>query len=480
MSRDRLLQPAPVALLSLAAVVALLLADVVSLARFREARAYADRTSDVSITLQKTLTAMVDAETASRGFLLTGDASYLESFEQAEREVPQGFATLRGLTSDSPLQVRRVAELERLSTARSASMKETVRLVTAGRTDAAIAAVQEGTGKRLMDQMHGVAANMAADEDGLLRRRIASAQSGYRLSMGVLVVAGVALLGLGTILFAIDRDVQKRRSLERSLQGAVRAREQMLAIVSHDLRNPLSVVMMAAKLIERSASPDPSGDRLRRHANAISHEVERMNRLVIDLLDMSKIEAGRSLHVELARRDGAKLLKQSVELLEPLARARGLTLEVDVRPDTYDLDCDAERLHQVFSNLIGNAIKFSPEESAITARVARAKGDVVFSVSDTGPGIPKAELPHLFDPYWQASASRSGAGLGLSIVKAIVEAHRGRVWVETEEGTGSSFYFALPAAARNEVQQGASSEPRETEFMTLSRPPALEGWHERR
>ena len=480
MSRDRLLQPAPVALLSLATVVALLLAYVTSLARFREARAYADRTSNISITLQKTLTAMVDAETASRGFLLTGDASYLEQFEQAEREVPQAFATLRGFTSDSPLQLRRAGELERLSTARSAFMKETVRLVTAGRTDAAIAAVREGTGKRLMDQMRGVASNMAADEDGLLRRRIASAESGYRLAMGFLVVAGVALLGLGAILFAIDRDVQKRRSLERALHGAVHAREQMLAIVSHDLRNPLSVVMMAAKLIERCAGPDPSGDRLKKYANAISYEVERMNRLVTDLLDMSKIEAGRSLHVDLSRHDGAELLKQSVERLEPLARARGLTLAVDAPPGVYDLDCDAERLHQVFSNLIGNAMKFVPEGGSIAARIARSKGDIVFSVSDTGPGIPQAQVPHLFDPYWQASASRSGAGLGLSIVKAIVDAHRGRVWVETEEGTGSSFYCALPAAARNEVQKVASSEPRETEFMTLSRPPALEGPHERR
>ena len=464
MSRDRLLQPAPVALLSLATIVALLLADVISLARFREARAYADRTSDISITLHKTLTAMVDAETASRGFLLTGDASYLEAFEQAEREVPQAFATLRGFTSDSPLQLRRVAELERLSTARLAFMKETIRLVTAGRTDAAIAAVREGTGKRLMGQVRGVASNMAADEDGLLRRRIASAESGYRLSMGFLVVAGVALLGLGTILFAIDRDVQKRRSLERSLQGAVRAREQMLAIVSHDLRNPLSVVMMAAKLIERCAGPDPSGDRLKKHANAISHEVERMNRLVTDLLDMSKIEAGRSLHVELARHDGAELLKQSVELLEPLARARGLTLAVDVPPGVLRprlrrrasapglVESDRQR-HEVRP---GRGRRLPPGLLAQRATSSSRS-------ATRGPESHKLKCP--------TSSTRTGrpARAGAAPARDSRSSRRscrhiaGASGSQTEEGTGSSFICALPAAARNELQQIASSEPREPE-----------------
>ncbi len=479
MSRERLLQPAAVALLSLAAVAALLLADVVQLARLGEARGYADRTAGVSVALETTLATLVSAETTSRGFLLTGDVAYLGSFEQAERELPQMFATLRTLTSDSPTQLRRVAELERLSTAKSALLEETVRLVSAGQTAAALAAVREGTGKRLMDQVHRVASDMAVDEDALLRRRITSAQSSYHFSMVALVVAGAALLGLAAILFFIERDLQQRRALERSLHAAVYAREQMLAIVSHDLRNPLSVVMMAAKLIERCAGPEASGERLKNHANAIVHEAERMGRLVTDLLDVSKIEAGRSLPMQLARRDGAELLRESVSLLRPLAEARRLTLAVEAPGGAYDLDCDAERLHRVFSNLIGNAIKFTPANGGIMARVARAGGEIVFSVSDTGTGIPKAEVSHLFDPYSQAGRDRSGAGLGLSIVKAIVEAHGGRVWVETEEGTGSSFFCALPAAAPSETRHVAPSQPHETAPKTFRRHPALEESNER-
>jgi signal transduction histidine kinase len=475
MNRDRLLQPAPVALLSLGIVAALLLVDVMQLTRLSQVQGYADRTAAVSIALEKTLTTLFVEETTSRGFVLTSDATYLESFEQAEREVPQMFATLRRLTSDSPLQLRRIAELERLSTGKSAFLRETVQLVTAGCTAAAIAAVQEGTGKRLMDQMRGVASAMDGDEARVLTSRIASAQSSYRRSTVVLVVAGIALLGLAAILFAIDRDIQQRRSLEQSLRGAVRAREQMLAIVSHDLRNPLSVVMMAAKLIERCAAPDPTGERLQRYANAIIHEAERMNRLVVDLLDMSKIEAGRSLHVELGRRDGAELLRRSVEQLEPLARARGLTLTLEVPPGVYDLDCDGERLHQVFSNLIGNAVKFTPKGGSITARIARLEGEIVFSVSDSGIGIPKDHVSHLFDPYWQAGADRGGAGLGLAIVKAIVQAHRGRVCVETEQGAGSSFFCALPAASRDEERTGPSPGPREAQLVALSRAPTIEG-----
>lgn len=480
MNRHRPFQPAPVALLSLAAIVVLLFAVAISLLRLGKAGTYADHTFDVSIALQETLTAMVDTETASRGYLLTRDGIYIESLERAERELHEKFADLRQLTRGSPVQLRRVDELERLSTARSRYTSETVDLVEAGHSDVAIDKMREGGGKRLMDQAREVASDMAAHENELLRSHVAAMQRGYRLSTAVLVVAGVVLLGLAAILLTIDRDIRQRKSLERSLKEAVHAREQMLAIVSHDLRNPLSIVTLGAKLIERCAGPEPSGEHLKKHANTIVREVERMDRLVADLLDMSKVEAGRSLPVELARRDGAELLSQSVQRLEPLARAKGLRLTMDAADGTYDLDCDAGRLQQVFSNLIGNAIKFTPERGSITARVSRSNGDVVFSVSDTGGGIPKADVSRLFDPYWQANTNRSGAGLGLSIVKAIVEAHRGRVWVETDEGTGSSFHCALPAAARNEAPWPGSSEPRAAEFVSPGQPAAFEGSNDRR
>jgi signal transduction histidine kinase len=205
-------------------------------------------------------------------------------------------------------------------------------------------------------------------------------------------------------------------------------------------------VLMGAAHIERIADDSEAGGRTKKAAGSIVRAADRMSRLIGDLLDLAKLEAGQPLPLDMGTYDVVELAQQAVELLEPLARSRQLALTSAVTVP-LSVVCDSDRVQQVLANLIGNAIKFTREGGTIELRAARTGDEVVLSVHDTGTGIPDHQMPHIFEPYWQADSQRKGgAGLGLSIVKAIVEAHGGRIWVETSPDQGSTFSFTLSAA----------------------------------
>jgi signal transduction histidine kinase len=169
-----------------------------------------------------------------------------------------------------------------------------------------------------------------------------------------------------------------------------------------------------------------------------------MNRLIQDLLDVKRIEAG-GIAVERRPVPAASLLAEAAEMLRPLAAASSIELAVASCEDLPNVAADPHRIQQVLSNLIGNAIKFTPRGGRIVLRADCTSSGVRMAVSDTGPGIPAEQLPHIFGQFWQGSRTdRRGIGLGLAIAKGIVEAHEGRIWVESSVGRGSTFYFSLP------------------------------------
>jgi signal transduction histidine kinase len=235
-------------------------------------------------------------------------------------------------------------------------------------------------------------------------------------------------------------------------QQAVRAREEVLAIVSHDLRNPLNAVKLGASLLEMS--PALSDDD-REQLEIIKVSGNRMAHLIADLLDVTRLEGGKRLPIEPERMDVESLFREAYELFRAQANASQVELEYEINPATPPIHADRHRVMQVLSNLIGNSLKFTPASGRISF-VANPRGEnVLFSVADTGPGIPRENLGDIFNPYWQAKrAERMGAGLGLPIAKGIVEAHGGAIWVESEQGRGTTFYFTLPA----DRDTGASPE----------------------
>ncbi|WP_257454910.1 sensor histidine kinase [Archangium lipolyticum] len=231
--------------------------------------------------------------------------------------------------------------------------------------------------------------------------------------------------------------------LYRTAREAAQARDDVLAVVAHDLRNPLNTISISAQTLLRQQAN--AGDaRLQVPLRAIRGSVDRMNRLIQDLLNVSRMEAGR-MAVETHPEPAEDILQEALEAALPLASQ--FQLSTEVREALPWVRADRERLLQVFSNLIGNALKFTPPGGRVTLG-ARCEGPVVrFWVSDTGPGIPPEALEHLFDRFWQMRhGDRRGAGLGLSIAKGLVEAHGGRIWVESEPGRGSTFCFVVPVA----------------------------------
>ena len=225
--------------------------------------------------------------------------------------------------------------------------------------------------------------------------------------------------------------------LYEAARRATKARDDILGIVAHDLRNPLQAIMLDAAVLSR-AQPEI--------AEEISTSSERMSRLIQDLVDVSSLEAGH-LSMRPDRVDPVTLVAASVAAEAPIASSASVTLRSEVQKDVVPVWADRDRLLQVFDNLIANAIKFTPADGRITIGAEGGEAEVTFWVRDTGSGIAEDHLPHVFDRFWQgARSARKGAGLGLTIVRGIVEAHGGRVWVESAPGQGSTFHFTVPAA----------------------------------
>jgi signal transduction histidine kinase len=232
--------------------------------------------------------------------------------------------------------------------------------------------------------------------------------------------------------------------LYRESQQAVQAREEVLAIVSHDLRNPLNAVMLAASLLQTSGQIAPDD---REQLEIIDISAKRMQRLIEDLLDVTRLEGGKQLPIDPAPLDVKSLFDETYELFKSQAVTGSITLQCGAPKDVPPVYADRHRVLQVLSNLIGNAMKFTPPGGMITCRAESHDGKVLITVTDSGPGIPRENLGDIFNPYWQAKrTARLGAGLGLPIAKGIVESHGGRIWVESEPGSGTKFFFTLPVA----------------------------------
>ncbi len=226
----------------------------------------------------------------------------------------------------------------------------------------------------------------------------------------------------------------------------IQARDDMIGIVSHDLRNPVNAVKMLTGVMLNRQQEEPLPAEMADYASIIRQAAEQMDGLISDLLDVTRVEAGR-LAVDLKRENTEELLSDALRTLAPVTNEKSITLRLNAPDDLPDVMADRERIGQALSNLVGNAVKFSPSGGEIIVRVAVLDHEILFSVSDKGKGMTAEQLSHAFDRFWQSSRTdRQGAGLGLAITKGIVEAHGGRIWAESSPEAGSTFYFTLPIA----------------------------------
>jgi phosphoserine phosphatase RsbU/P len=242
-----------------------------------------------------------------------------------------------------------------------------------------------------------------------------------------------------------DRARRKAEAVERRARRATRTRDHVLGIVSHDLRNPLSAIGLCARALESSEQLTAAE---RQHLVSTIHDAVRWTqRLLGDLVDVTSIEAGQ-LSMRPRRIDPIILIGRCLDLFEHGANGIVVRLAADVPNSLPAIMGDEERILQVLGNLISNARKFTPAGGSITLGAKITNRSVRFVVSDTGPGIEPDDRAHIFDWFWRASHERAerGTGLGLAIAKGIVEAHGGRIDVESTVGHGSTFSFTIPLA----------------------------------
>ena len=234
--------------------------------------------------------------------------------------------------------------------------------------------------------------------------------------------------------------------LHEQVTLGLRARDDMIGIVSHDLRNPVNAVKMLTGAILGTERSSPLPLDVIEYSTIIRQASEQMDSLIRDLLDVTRIEAGR-LRVETVPTDVKDLLDDALGTLSPVAGAKSIQLQLSTDPGLPMVAADRERIRQALSNLIGNSVKFSPRGSVIELRAQKKDGEIVVSVSDRGPGMNEEQLSHAFDRFWQSRRTdREGAGLGLAITRGIIEAHGGKIWAESAEGAGSKFSFTLRRA----------------------------------
>lgn len=251
-------------------------------------------------------------------------------------------------------------------------------------------------------------------------------------------LAELAAVVIGEIQQGLASEANRNR-----LEEALRSHNDTLAMIVHDMRNYLNVISLGASLLAEDEGVAAERDR---DLQRIRTSALQMDRMIQDLLDAARLQDGSfPLRRTEVVADGP--ITEAAVLMRPLASRSGVALVADAGAAGAVVAADRDALGRVLSNLIGNAVKFTPEGGTITVWSREVGNEVVFAVADTGAGIDARELPHVFDRFWQSRTHRvPGAGLGLAIARGLVEAHGGRIWVESTRGTGTTFFFALPLA----------------------------------
>ena len=256
----------------------------------------------------------------------------------------------------------------------------------------------------------------------------------------------------GPVFSVVLRDVTEQRRVEETnqrllveMEKAVKQRDEMLGLVSHDLRNPVNAVKMLAAAILRS--PDEGialPAEVTEHATVMLQAATQMDALIQDLLDSTRLESGR-LRLAPNWMPVSELVSSVMGTLGPMAASKGIALESSVARALPKVYADRDRMVQVLSNLVGNALKFTPEGGSVIVSAELDGKMVLVTVRDTGPGILAEDLPFVFDRFWQSKrTNRSGAGLGLAIARGVVLGHGGRIWIESTPGSGTVVRFTLP------------------------------------
>jgi signal transduction histidine kinase len=388
-----------------------------------------------------------------RGFLLTRERLYLDEASELQNEYQSLFKALKAKATESAADHSR--EFNLIQQIESNEKRHTYllgRVIFLRKQRVSVQRISRVFDRDVMPAFDELDRVLNAYIQFKERRlEVAREVSSNASSRAMLLIVFISLMSLGLAVCLAWLFSRTLGDLFQDKERALQDREELLAIVSHDLRNPLTAISMNAALLKRKLPAESRG--LIAFSEAIQSSAQRMNRLIQDLLDGAKLQAGTFV-VEKKQDSLPGLMDEVLQTHEVLATSKGLSLKKEIDPTLGEVCWDRSRMLQVFSNLIGNAIKFSAPGGTVILRAGVTSEAILFEVVDQGRGIPKHQLPFVFERYWQArDTAVQGFGLGLAICKAIVEAHGGKIWVKSTLGQGSRFSFTLPFPVVLESQQ---------------------------
>ncbi len=444
-------------------------------ARLRVNQSRIVEVANIRIELRALLAAYVDAETGERGYLLTGDETYLQPYEAARATLARSDARLKSLLTPEKELAELRGRIEALGTQKMAELERAISEQRAHGLEVALGVVREGHGKGMMDKIRALAAQLDAELAVTMQGLLADAEQRLAISTSVFfstsVLVAAALIG---IFFLARRHFGERETLAvaqrvsharvESLLASERAahseathanklKDEFLSVVSHELRTPLNAILGWTTLLREG--PEDANE-LKEGLDTIDRNAHAQARLIDDLLDVSRIISGK-VRLRISEVDLRALALTVVDGLRPAAAARGVTITLLGSNEASEVLGDPDRLEQVMWNLVNNAIKFTPRGGRVEIAIERAGSSVALEVRDTGQGVRKEFLPRIFDRFSQQDATttrgQSGLGLGLSITRHLVELHGGTIIASSEgEGLGATFRVEIPMVAVRELR----------------------------
>ena len=381
---------------------------------------------------------------ATRGYLLTGEHSYQLGADAAQVELDAQLDELRARQLDvesdrEAAAVSRSARAYALASTRAASQRSSATLDK-------LVTYFDDTLQSQRTSFESSVDTFASHQRASFDVALDHARSVARTAQLAVVIAAVAAMAIAislatAVIRRLTLQFVRLREAHAAADAAAAAREEMLAVVSHDLRNPLHAIILGTAMMDEVARDE----RGRRQVRIVHNAATRMQHMVDELLVAAQLDA-REIELHYESCTPQRLLVETRELFQ--ARAKEREIDLATRGTEVAIVGDHERLLEVLSNLVGNALKFTPPGGQIVITAEPCERAVRFAVADSGPGIAPEQVPHLFDRYWQGSKgnARTGLGLGLYICKRLVEAHHGAIGVDSTLGSGTTFWFDVPAS----------------------------------
>jgi signal transduction histidine kinase len=437
-------------------------------------------THEVVENLSALLTGVYIGESSARGFVISGDSEYLGVYQTATADVQKTLANLEGTINGSPSQL---ARFDRLKSAVREKIEFSNRKIDLRRSQGREAAVDfflSGRDHKLMDSIRSLVSEIKLEEMNLLHKRQREANLNTKWSIFILIAGFTFSFSmLLAVHYLLNREIMRRRQAEasagrlnedlerrvqertaeladlnrqleernREVERANKMKSEFLARMSHELRTPLNAIIGFSDLLAEE-SAGPLADKQKRFIGHVSTGARHLLQLINDVLDVSKIEAGK-FELRLADFVAADAITEVLSVIKPLAESREIQTNSSVGTDLI-VHADRIRFKQILYNLLTNAVKFTHEGGKVDIEAFQETAFVRICIRDTGTGIPAEEQQAIFEEFHQVGdttkSPSQGTGLGLSITKRLVELHGGRIWVESQPGSGSRFSFTIPCA----------------------------------